>query len=511
MPWRLLVFLLLIPLCGGEESSSENTRTATRTVDGEMLVKWEDTYYFDTESQPFTGRALSKFKDGTPKYDATIVNGKPHGLVTIFHQNGMKLFSASYQRGIQQGIEYNWHPNGTLQFSINYEQGQRHGKMTSWREDGSRQMDIFFSYGKIHGPFIVYDEQEEISTHRIYYDGKLANTRKTSDYDDTSTSSGAGPGLHNDIIEKEKYQPGQYNNPGYPQKVKDGENVAMYLTKEKKANATSYLWINDTIALPFKLTMQYIAKPSRRTSFNFGYSALAIQFNAQNQQSSPPEISENTGIIAKTGGYTIQLNTNKRRQSVKLYDTKDQFIEQYDYNPTTGNDWRTLSLLASKEQIELILNEEEVINFPNPQFLSESGLIAITAANGKHSSLHAIRNLRIESVDSPDKNPNIPNTDQDDPQDNEHNVDIRTIGYQHLIKKKDNLHYELGKETPFTGKILDYYQTGQLKLETHYEKGLMHGPHSLWYPDGSISVQTIYSRGKPSVKIKWDGEKELVP
>ena len=511
MAWRFLVFLLLIPLCAGEESSSENTKTEVRTVDGEMLVKWEDTYYFDTESQPFTGRALSKFEDDTPRYDATIVNGKPHGTVTIFHQNGEKLFSAAYQNGIQQGIEYNWHPNGTLQFSIHYERGQRHGKMTSWREDGSRQMDIFFSHGKIHGPFIVYDEQEQISSHRIYYDGKLAFTRKTSDKDESTTPSSVGPGLYNDIIEKEKYQPGQYNNPGYPQKVKDGENIAMFLTKEKKANATSYLWINDTISLPFKLTMEYMATPSRRTSFNFGYSALAIHFNAQNQQASPPEISKNTGIIRNAGGYTIQLNTNKRRQSVKLYDTKDKLAEKYDYKPTTGSEWRQLSLLATKEFIELHLNEEEVIKYPNPEFLSESGLIAITAANGKHSSLHAIRNLKIESVGTPDKNPNVANPQQEEQQDNEHKVDVRTIGYQHLIKKEDNLHYELGKEKPFTGKIIDYYETGQLKLESHYEKGLMHGPHSLWYPDGSISVQTIYTKGNPSLKIKWDEEKELVP
>lgn len=505
------MLLMLSPLCGGVAFPSEGNIEKARTVDGEMLVKWEDTYYFDTESQPFTGRALSKFEDGTTRYDATIVNGKPHGEVTIFHDNGNKLFSASYAKGIQQGIEYNWHQNGTLQFSVNYEKGQRHGKMTSWREDGSRQMDIFFTNGKIHGPFIVYDEEETISSHRIYHDGKLTFTRKSSDSKLITSATQIGPGLYTDIINKEKYTSGQYNNPGYPKKANSEDILSLFLTSEKKTNSTSYIWVNDNISLPFNLEMEYLAKPRRGSVVQFGYSALAIHFNAQNKTNDPPKFSETTGIIPSTGGYAIQLNTNKRRKSVMLYNPLGKSVEKINYNPTTNSTWNKLTLKVDEDRIQMTINEDEVIQYDSPQFVSETGMVAISAANGKHSALHAIRNLKIESVGTPQKKSNQPNVVSSEEVLNEHEIKVRTIGFNHLIKKEDNLHYELGQNKPFTGKIIDYYELGIIKLETHFENGVMHGSHSLWYPDGSISVQTEYTKGKPAVKIQFDEEKTQSP
>ena len=509
MRWRLLLLFLISPLWGSEVITDPIPPKEKRTVDGEMLVKWDETYYFDTESQPFTGRALSKFPNGQPRYDANIVNGKPHGIVTIYHNNGQALFAAPYRKGIQQGVEKNWHPDGQLQFSINYENGRRHGKMTSWRRDGSRQMDIFFVQGKIHGPFIVYEEDGQKSAHRIYHEGKLVFTRKTAQFE--ASPKTFQNKTYSKIISKEQYLPAQLNNPGYPKRKNGDGQTSLLLTPDKRIKLASHLWLNTTASPPYEIDFEYQAKPGRVSGKGFGSAAMAIHFCAENQPSEHPDTKDSTALIPNTGGYALQLATNGRRKGIRLLDKEGQSLVNSNENPTTlGDQWRHLRLIVGKYSIVVTLDGQNVIEFQQPTYSLNGKLIAIAAANGKLPALHSIRNLNLQVKAKPTPE-NISQPLHANPDFDEHKIDVRTIGFSHLEKKANDLHYELGIEKPFSGKTIDYYQSGMLKLETHYENGHRHGVHSLWYPDGTIAIQTIYDQGHPCVEIKWDAEGKNLP
>ena len=111
--WRLFLLASLtgtkIPFNVDAKEQHPAKQTKPRTVDGEMLVKWQGMYYFDIEKTPFNGRAISKHANGKKSYDAELQDGKPHGRVTTYFDNGKKQFEAFYSGGIQNGLETNWH------------------------------------------------------------------------------------------------------------------------------------------------------------------------------------------------------------------------------------------------------------------------------------------------------------------------------------------------------------------------------------------------------------------
>ena len=491
-----------------QDGGSGQTSDERRTVDGEMLVKWEEVYYFDTESQPFTGRAYSTFEDGTPRYDANIINGRPDGLVTIYHENGNKLFCAKYKNGVQQGLEENWHENGQLQFAIHYDRGLRHGKMTSYHDDGRRQMDIFFVHGKIHGPFIVYDKDGEIASHRIYHQGKLAFTRKSPDYEVRQVEDSSK--LYSDILEKGRFKDFQSNNPGYPKRILKEAATEMELTTGDRKKLSAHIWLNAPIPPPFELTLEYLAIPTKSNALNFGSSALAIHFAAPQAPDFMPGIEEDPGLIPGTGGYTLQMVTNSRWKGTILFGPNGKRLERSRITPSTGRDWRHLRIIAGMEKIIAKIDDTPVIEIDSPQYQPSAKHLAITASNGKVSTFHAIRNLNIHTK----LRPGMENASQElnsHPVFNEHRMDLRTVGFSHVEKRKNHLFYEIGKEDPFTGKTIDYFDNGTLKIETHYLKGFLHGKHSIWYPDGTISIQAVYADGETCIERKWDAKGNILP
>ena len=512
---RATLLIFLAPSIG----SAGDTKVATagkttqdaderRTVDGEMLVKWEEVYYYDTESQPFTGRAYSTFEDGTPRYDANIINGKPHGMVTIYHENGNKLFCAKYNNGIQQGLEENWHKNGELQFAIHYEKGVRHGKMTSYHDDGRRQMDIFFVHGKIHGPFIVYNQEGEVSSHRIYHEGKLAFTRKSPDYEVSQVKDSSK--LFTDLLPKGRFKDFQTNNPGFPKRTEKEGVTEMEFTTADRKKLSAHIWLTAPVTPPFELTLEYLAIPTKSNALNFGSSALAIHFAAPIAPDFMPGIEEDPGLIPGTGGYTLQMITNSRWKGTNLLDTDGKRLERSRINPGTGKDWRHLRIIAGMDKIVAKIDDTPVIEIEDPKYAPGAKHLAIVASNGKVSTYHAIRNLHIHTK----LRPGMENASQElnsHPKFNEHRTDLRTVGFAHLVKREDHRFYEFGKDTPFTGKTIDYFDNGILKIETHYKKGSQHGKHSIWYPDGTISVQTIYADGETCIERKWDAKGNLLP
>ncbi len=60
------------------------------------------------------------------------------------------------------------------------------------------------------------------------------------------------------------------------------------------------------------------------------------------------------------------------------------------------------------------------------------------------------------------------------------------------------------------GRWVQYYDTGQKKLEEHYQRGILHGPQRQWHENGQLKKEQIYRQGRlhgPMISWYANGQK----
>ena len=475
------------------EKKTTEKKPAVRTVDGEMLVKWNGIYFYDLEKKPFTGHAISKFPNGKTSYDAELTAGKTHGRVTTFHENGTKQFETQYRNGVKHGLETNWYSNGTRQLQVNYKDGKRHGKMTSWQGNGLKDMEIFFVEGLLDGPLNLFDENEQILSKRIYKKGRLASPRPTK-----KPSSKGAP---TDILGQKLYIPDNHNNPGFP--VWDETEDQFVLTPLKRKGVSGWIWLQDEITPPFELTLEYLAKPRANKGKTTHHSGMSILFCKTPQAHGVPEIEGRPGFLADESGYALLFPTSGKNAGFRLLNAKGETLQKSTKeNTKSGGKWKKVALRVQKEGIHVYFNDQTVFSQTNPNLEDMQGGLAIVAANGKVPCTHNIRKLSIKNWRDPDVADNNPPPPPVPPK-----PQVYTVGYAHL-ENKDGIRYETGTNKPFSGKAIDFYANGQKKLEYHFKDGRQHGVCSFWYPNGQRAVRIDYFEGISVEEKKWtkDGE-----
>ncbi len=71
------------------------------------------------------------------------VNGKEHGLDTLWREDGTKWWEKMWKNGKQQGLEIWWYEDGAKKWEEMWKNGKLHG-METWRyEDGAKQLEIY--------------------------------------------------------------------------------------------------------------------------------------------------------------------------------------------------------------------------------------------------------------------------------------------------------------------------------------------------------------------------------
>ena len=63
------------------------------------------------------------------------------------------------------------------------------------------------------------------------------------------------------------------------------------------------------------------------------------------------------------------------------------------------------------------------------------------------------------------------------------------------IDNRAGVHHAVNEETPYTGWVIDYYDTGQLKLKEYYHQGKLHGEWLRYYSDGLLEYRKIFEHG----------------
>ena len=78
-----------------------------------------------------------------------------------------------------------------------------------------------------------------------------------------------------------------------------------------------------------------------------------------------------------------------------------------------------------------------------------------------------------------------------------------------VFDESAGLTYQVGETTPFTGKTVWYYPSGQLEQESTYLDGKEHGSEIWWHESGTRAGQSEYKDGVldgPTVQWYSDGK-----
>ena len=61
---------------------------------------------------------------------------------------------------------------------------------------------------------------------------------------------------------------------------------------------------------------------------------------------------------------------------------------------------------------------------------------------------------------------------------------------------RNGKYYPLNSDTPYSGKMVRYYQNGQLKAEGNFKKGEADGIYKSWYENGQLEHEINYTGGE---------------
>ena len=78
-----------------------------------------------------------------------------------------------------------------------------------------------------------------------------------------------------------------------------------------------------------------------------------------------------------------------------------------------------------------------------------------------------------------------------------------TVDEAQTEKRKDNLRYEIGSDTPFTGTTRNVYPDGQTSWEGSYVDGELNGPTTEWYENGQKKSSRFYTQEGATVRGGW--------
>ena len=77
------------------------------------------------------------------------------------------------------------------------------------------------------------------------------------------------------------------------------------------------------------------------------------------------------------------------------------------------------------------------------------------------------------------------------------------VGFNSLLER-GGMYYEINSEKPFSGFIIDKYESGQHSMEGFIKEGSFNGNLTKWYKNGQKSYEGTYENGKVISKELWN-------
>ncbi len=133
----------------------------------------------DTEEQKFPDGTVKSRTEGYRDAEGRLV---PHGVTTVWHQNGNKKLEQSFAHGKSHGPRKLWYLDGRIRNEENYVEGLEDGTWRTYYLDGTLQLEWSMQRGTRHGLYIEYHPNGKKRVELEFVDGKRQGPHIT--YDD---------------------------------------------------------------------------------------------------------------------------------------------------------------------------------------------------------------------------------------------------------------------------------------------------------------------------------------
>ncbi|MBL9128002.1 MAG: toxin-antitoxin system YwqK family antitoxin [Verrucomicrobiales bacterium] len=154
---------------------------ATAEVALADLVRRDDRLHLGTNAEPFSGLAVERYPDGSPKSRSEIRDGVLEGPSEGWFTNGVLQVRETFRAGVAHGPRTRWHPDGKKASEATVENGRIVGTFRRWREDGTLAEEIAMENGEPHGVSRSYYPSGAIQTEARLDHGRVVEQKSWKD------------------------------------------------------------------------------------------------------------------------------------------------------------------------------------------------------------------------------------------------------------------------------------------------------------------------------------------
>ena len=174
-PVPLFLIIVTLPLllggCSIEEPVTE-TKLELEGVNAEKLEEREGLAYVKGSDAPYTGKVYGLYENGQKKAEANFKDGKPNGVMVLWHDNGQKSYEANFKDGKRDGLWLTWHDNGQKNDEGNWKDGKMDGLHVKWYSNGKKNQEVNYKDGKTNGLLALWHDNGQKSYEANFKDGK---------------------------------------------------------------------------------------------------------------------------------------------------------------------------------------------------------------------------------------------------------------------------------------------------------------------------------------------------
>jgi antitoxin component YwqK of YwqJK toxin-antitoxin module len=120
------------------------------------------------------GKATTWYDEARTKKHSIgwFLDNKMHGNVTVWYENGAKMYEYAVVKGEEHGLRRRWAANGQLTGEGYFYHDKKHGVFKAWRENGTLSCVTTWVNGVKEGPCTEYYENGNKETERFFVAGE---------------------------------------------------------------------------------------------------------------------------------------------------------------------------------------------------------------------------------------------------------------------------------------------------------------------------------------------------
>ncbi|AFU99256.1 toxin-antitoxin system YwqK family antitoxin [Simiduia agarivorans] len=130
--------------------------------------------------RPFTGTAVSYHDNGALRSAQQFREGRRHGYLREWFEEGQLAFDASFARGERHGLMKSWWRNGNPRSSSFYLHNQLDGESLHWYRTGEKFKRLYYRQGKPEGLQQGWRQNGKLFSNYEYRNGRLYGLNKAN-------------------------------------------------------------------------------------------------------------------------------------------------------------------------------------------------------------------------------------------------------------------------------------------------------------------------------------------